>query len=88
MAFLKSWEAEDRVFPSINEQRRELIEDVAQCFDPRYFRQQSNIDKKDRLQLIAKTYKEQRKERENVGVIRQYFSKMPYFQRLFPKIKE
>jgi hypothetical protein len=38
--------------------------------------------------LVSKAFKEQRKERSNVGVIRQFFSKVPYFQRLFPKIKE
>ncbi len=54
---LKSWEAEDRPFPTLFQQKRELAEEVTACFDPKYFRQQSNIDRKDRLLLIGKTYK-------------------------------
>ena len=35
---LKSWEAEDRPFPTLFQQKRELAEEVTACFDPKYFR--------------------------------------------------
>lgn len=51
-------------------------------------RRQSFIVDENERKRISKECKKRRKTRENQGIVNSYFKKVPFFRRLFPKIKE